>query len=263
MTEHDAKLETIRKILNKAEHPSTPAPEAEALTLKAARLIAKYGIDAALLAERAPTTDTVEALRLDVAAPYALDKISLLAAVALPLRCKLVHSWVWQGDAKARYAIVYGFASDLRRVELLYTSLLVQSGQALAATEVPWHVTDAGTARVKAWRRAWLSGYSSIIGSRLREAEQAAAAEATAERAAAPAPTDAPLSRSVELVLADRSSQVDAFVASEHPDMTTARRRSLSGGRSARMAGARAGMNADLGGKRVTATGGSARALGQ
>jgi len=53
----DKLLDRVRKLLAKAEDESCTPPEAEALTAKAAELMAKYGIDRALLAAVRPETD--------------------------------------------------------------------------------------------------------------------------------------------------------------------------------------------------------------
>ena len=47
----------MRKLLAKAEAEGVTPDEAQALTAKAAELMAKYGIDRALLAARRPETD--------------------------------------------------------------------------------------------------------------------------------------------------------------------------------------------------------------
>ena len=57
MTSNNALLERVRKLLAKAESAGVTGPEAEALTAKAAELMARYGIDRALLAAARPETD--------------------------------------------------------------------------------------------------------------------------------------------------------------------------------------------------------------
>ena len=54
MHQHDSRLAKIRKLLAQAEDPAATPEEASAFTAKAAELIAAYGIDAALLEDRAP-----------------------------------------------------------------------------------------------------------------------------------------------------------------------------------------------------------------
>jgi hypothetical protein len=57
MTSDHALLVRVRKLLAKAEAEGVTAAEAEALIAKAAELMARYGIDRALLAAERPDTD--------------------------------------------------------------------------------------------------------------------------------------------------------------------------------------------------------------
>ncbi|MGH3159124.1 MAG: DUF2786 domain-containing protein, partial [Streptosporangiaceae bacterium] len=66
-----ALLERVRKLLAKAEAEGVTPAEAEALTGKAAELMAKYGIDRALLAARRPETDHPADRKVDVDNPWA------------------------------------------------------------------------------------------------------------------------------------------------------------------------------------------------
>ena len=232
----DTMLNKIRKLLAKAEDPACTTAEAEALTSKAAELIAKYGVDRALLAAAAPETDTVGDLVIDMPAPYAVDKCSMLAGVADALRCQSVRREARTATSRGRgFAMhLFGFASDLERVDLLFTSLLVQAGQALAAAPLPSLESPA------AYRRSWLAGYTIAIVARLRAAEKQAAE-------AADAPSSA--GRSVALVLADRSGEVTRAVAEAYPNLHFAPPRKLAG--SGRYHGYAAGQRADLGGTRL------------
>ena len=74
----DALLARVRKLLAKAEDPACTPAEAEAFTAKATELIAKYGVDQALLAEADPARDPVGDRVVALDPPYALDKAGLL-----------------------------------------------------------------------------------------------------------------------------------------------------------------------------------------
>src|SRR5690349_14609911 len=80
----DKMLVRVRRLLSKAEGATTES-ERDAYNAKAAELIARYGIEEALLAAAEATgarpADRIVALD----APYARDKASLLSAVAIPL----------------------------------------------------------------------------------------------------------------------------------------------------------------------------------
>ncbi|HTF09799.1 MAG TPA: DUF2786 domain-containing protein, partial [Asanoa sp.] len=122
-------LDKVRKLLAKAEDPACSPAEAEALTAKATELIAKYGVDQALLAARDPARDPVVDRMIEVPSPYATDKAGLLVGVAIPLRCRTVR--LTRAGSVAVH--LFGFDSDVTRADLLYTSLLVQAAHGLAA----------------------------------------------------------------------------------------------------------------------------------
>ncbi|SCL64350.1 DUF2786 domain-containing protein [Micromonospora chersina] len=232
----EAMLSKVRKLLAQAEDPACTPAESAAFMAKATELIARYGVDRALLAAREPATDPVGDRVVEVVAPYARDKVGLLAAVAEPLRCRCVRRR--QGSGFDLH--LFGFASDLERVELLFTSLLVQAAHGLAGTAVPAGEHPA------AFRRTWLAGFAHVVAERLRTAEAGAVAESGAP--------------SVALVLADRSDRVQRRLAEVYPRLRTAPRRRLAG--SGFGPGAAAGRRADLGGTGVTGAGTPARGIG-
>lgn len=230
-------LSKVRKLLAQAEDPACTPAESAAFTAKATELIARYGVDRALLAARDPATDPVGDRVLDIIAPYARDKVGLLAAVAEPLRCRCVRRR--QGNGFALH--LFGFASDLERVDLLFTSLLVQAAHGLAAAPVPAHDHPA------AFRRSWLAGFAEVIGGRLRAAETAAVSGSGVP--------------SVALVLADRSDRVQRRLAEQYPRLRTAPPRRLAG--TGFDSGAEAGSRADLGGRNLSGSSAADRRLGR
>jgi hypothetical protein len=225
----DGILDKVRKLLAKAENPGCTPAEAQALTDKAAQLIAKYGVDRALLAASAPETDPLGDRVVDIGPPYALDKAGLLSTVSAALRCRTVRRTQWSGSSYEYAMHLFGFASDLERVELLFTSLLVQASLALSVAEIPeWD-------SVAAFRRSWLAGFTIAVGQRLRQAEERA--RAGPDIASGP---------SVALVLADRGDRVDRRVEEIYPRLRASSPRRLVG--SGRDGGYAAGQRADLGG---------------
>jgi hypothetical protein len=225
----DATLGRIRKLLAQAEHPNTSPTEAEAFTAKAAALIARYGIDRALLAATDPTTDLLADRTIHVDAPYARDKATLAAWVGMALGCRCTISGP-HPRGQIRVA-VFGFASDIDRAELLYTSLLIQASNALAVVRPPWGEHPA------AFRRTFYGGFAAAVSRRLKAAEARAQKEHTTH-------SHAGGGSSVALVLADRHDQVDRYYTQRNPNIGKARPRRLSG--SGRTDGYTAGMRADL-----------------
>ena len=169
------KLDTVRKLLAKADGAATPA-EAEIYTAKAVELMARHGIDEALLAAARPEHGRDRHLpHIAVADPYSAGKARLLAWTASALRCRAVlHE---AGGGRVAAVTVLGFASDRARVELLYTSLLLQASTQLAGQRPAW----AGES-VAAYRRSWLHGFAVRVHRRLVEAEARAAEAAAARR---------------------------------------------------------------------------------
>ena len=217
MSAPESLLARVRKLLAKAEDPACTPAEAAAFTAKATELIAKYGVDQALLAGARP--DPVGDRIVTVEPPYARDKAGLLATVALAMRCRVVHL-DRRGTTRSH---LFGHAADLERVELLFTSLLVQAAHGLAAAAVPWGEHPA------AFRRSWLVGFTEAIRARLRESEGAAAA-------AVPG---------AELVLVDRTALVERRRDEVYPRLARPGPRRLRG--SGRNQGYAEGRRANLG----------------
>jgi uncharacterized protein DUF2786 len=225
-------LDRVRKLLAKAEDEGCTTDEAESLTAKAAELMAKYGIDRALLGAARPETDRPADKKFRFPAPWADVKAHLLGAVGTALRCQCVQTRSAQGAVLH----VFGYASDLERAEMLYTSLLVQMARALAREFVPGSGNSA-----KAWRRSWMLGYCSAVVARIRAAEEAAVTTAGREAGTAGG-------QSAELVLADRSLTVRATVTAAYPRLTRKRVTYSGGGYGS---GHAAGQKADIGGSKL------------
>jgi Protein of unknown function (DUF2786) len=236
-----ALLERVRKLLAKAEAEGCTPPEAEALTAKAAELMAKYGIDRARLAATDPGTDKPSSRIIDVDNPWAQVRAHLLAGIAGAMRCQCVLLSTSRPGARIH---VFGYESDLERADILYTSLLLQMASALTAARVP-----AGVRSVRAWRRSWLLGFVTAVITRVRAAEDRAVTEAEGETQTGP---------STALVLADRAVVIRRQLEQAYP-VTRKTRITYSG--SGYSSGAAAGQRANIGGTSVR--GAAAPAIGR
>jgi hypothetical protein len=239
-------LDRVRKLLAKAEDEGCTPDEAEALTRKAAELMARYGIDRALLGAARPETDRPANRMVDLPRPWSAVKGHLLAGLAVALRCQCVLV----NRATGRAAHVFGYASDLERADILFTSLLVQMARALAAKDMP--AISGGEA--KAWRRSWMLGYCSAVVARVRAAEEAAVT-AVSSPAGGTGDGDGP---SAALVLAHRSLTVRRQVETAYPHI---RRTKVTYSGRGYADGYREGQKADIGGAKLRSR--SAGALGR
>ena len=245
-------LDRVRKLLAKAEDEGCSPAEAEAFTAKAAELMARYGIDRALLGALHPESDKPTSKKFSPDNPWADVKRHLLAGLASAMRCHCVQTRTGRAAAESTTLRVFGYQSDIDRAELLWTSLLVQMHRALAAATAPgtdgyWAVT-AGAGEARAWRRSFMLGFNSAVCARVRDAEESAARSSSesGEEAAG---------MSAALVLADRSLVVRSIVDSEYPRLRKAR---VTYSGSGYGDGHTAGQRADIGQARV---GGGKRAL--
>jgi Protein of unknown function (DUF2786) len=200
----DRVLRRIRGLLAKAESTEFP-DEAESLTAKAQELMTRHAVDAALLdAGPSPSGIEVGTRRVHVADPYVRAKMQLLAAVAEANDVRLV--WYQQ----LGIANLVGARADLDAVELLFTSLLLQVAQALAAAERQSGRRSAS----RTFRRAFLLGYAHRIGERLQAARRQATAAAASERGVDLLP-----------VLRSRREAVETAVTELFPRVRTSRSR--------------------------------------
>ncbi|PRX06699.1 UNVERIFIED_ORG: uncharacterized protein DUF2786 [Actinomadura viridilutea] len=213
-------LAKVRALLAKAESTEFPE-EAEALSARAQELMARHSIDHALLA--ADDTGAASApagRRLAVDAPYESPKAALLTVVAEADRCRAV----WHRELG--FSTVLGFPADLAAVEMLFTSLLVQTSAAMARAGAQ---RDAdGRSRTRSFRHAFLNAYAARIGERLREAADRAlhvAEHAARDSAAAGA---APARGRLLPALAARDRAVDRAVDELFPDLVRGRARAVS-----------------------------------
>ena len=232
-----SKIDLVRKLLAKAESTDS-ASERDALNERASQLVAAYGIDEAMLASQDESLDKITDVSVLIERPFARDFRELLASIALPLRLKVVYSKRWNVDQDGWdiTARLFGYDSDIRRVQLLYPHLRNQALAGLVNVTADdlreYGLSEPGPG-LAANKRAYIAGFAGAIHSRLDRAEKDAKA---AEKAREDALRDQALldgtattSASVELVLADRQAKVETAFTEAYPKLGKAQARNLSG----------------------------------
>ncbi len=184
----------IRGLLSKAES-SDFAEEADAFMAKAQELMTRYCIDRTMVDADAEGDDPpqVEARRVWLEDPYLEAKALLLANVASANRCRAVV------DPEFGYSTLVGHPEDLDATDLLFTSLLVQATRRITA--LGNDPASGRRSRKPSYRRSFFVAYAGRIGSRLREANDAATVVAHEA-----------LGNRLLPVLARREEQLDAAV---------------------------------------------------
>lgn len=95
----EQKLEVIRKLLAKAERAATP-DEADAYNTKAADLMARHGVDAAMLtAAGGDTRDVIGSRRIAMTEPYSTEKAALAWSSCSPHSCSR-RPGPWYGSGR-------------------------------------------------------------------------------------------------------------------------------------------------------------------
>lgn len=227
----DSRLNRVTKLLDKAQHilsmpKDTQTPEllteADAINKRAAELIAKYGIDRAMLAASGHAVDRVvdEVIILD--RPFAEKMRTLLWYIADPMGAKgrWVKRWDAQAGPKAKGGIprggweygmrIFAHESDMARIRLMYVSLRNQA--LVGMSKIVNNDTEFGQAQ-KADRESYLDGFANAVYYRITQAEREAKAsrQAQEEEARDKAMLDGVAADSgpgVALVLADRKKAV-------------------------------------------------------
>jgi hypothetical protein len=217
-------LARVRALLTQAEDPGATEPERIAFHAKAAKLMARHGIDKALAYKKNTATDERVDKVMTFRAPHAKAHGYLYAKVLGAMRIRVIL----KDDYKALH--VFGFRSDLELAEMMHHSLSVQALRDLAKT--PIRPANHAGADV----RSFYYNYAAVVAGRLRGiyAAQSQAAQEELDGTGT----------SVALVLADRESLVDKAVSDAYPRL---RKTKITYSGRAGADGAAAGRRADLG----------------
>lgn len=228
-------LERVRKLLAKAEGTDNEH-ERETFMSAAASLMAKYGIEQAMLGQgQARVTPGNRVVHVEEGS-YMARHLDLIYHIAEAMGCKsiMLHPRSARNETNRKAVHIFGYLSDIERAEVMYTSLLLQMASTLRRLVVP-----AGH-NTRSYRNSWCHGYVAKVVDMVKAREQAAAQEAGSSTA---------------LVLVDRSSAVRLAFQEEYATVRKSYARTTGRGYSA---GQAAGARANLGG---TGLGGNRRSL--
>jgi hypothetical protein len=206
MVEEQQRLRRIRALLAKAEATDYPS-EAESFLAKVAELVARWGVDEALVWAATDAQDRpapVDAT-IVVDAPYAARKAVLVHEVATAMGCRAVRL---DQRGSAQRITVIGFANDVRRTEVLVTSLLVQ----MTSDMVRSTPTTGDASNTASFRRSFIISFANTVADRLTTSRTRAVRETNAA---------ADRTTSTALVLADRERAVDDAVAARFGRLRT------------------------------------------
>ena len=231
-------LNRVRGLLDKAASTDSEH-EAQALRDKAMELMTSYGIEQAMLeATGQKKRDEIITTKILYKNPYSCEKHTLLHVIAKTYQCRAIGC---TSGKSVLYADLVGHASDVERVEFLYTLLLVQAENGAAKVKADsfngWYSAKEVAARSRALRAAYMAGFADEIHERLTAIQKHAAAQNDTVHVAEGVST--------ALVLASRKELVDRRYAELFPESKKMRSRSYSA--TGYEAGQAGGRRADLG----------------
>lgn len=135
-------LRKVRALIERAEHPDTPPAEAASARAMADNLMEKYAVEEwEALKSGGATGLKPDKIKIDIGEaddPFLSKMAMLVHVVATHCRCTAI--WMegsgYKGYCK-EYCWVYGYQSDLRYFELLYTTLHLHMAGALLPSPDP------------------------------------------------------------------------------------------------------------------------------
>jgi len=241
MTDANSKwIETVEKLLRKAEDPATSDAEREALVGKVTYLMAKFGIEQDMLNAVQNVPIVVNHRKFIIPNPYQTQKIGLLNMVCIAFGAKLVDTRRQDGKVS-----VIGTDADIERSYMLFGSLVIQlqSGMASAIKLKPAY--EHG----KRFNNAFVNGFVHTVNMRILQAAQRAKEDVKRE------------STGMELVLLNKTQLITNKVNEAFGRLTSTRSTGRSTSAAGYNAGRTAGSMADIGGARVSSQHATRRAL--
>ncbi|WP_405968270.1 DUF2786 domain-containing protein [Streptomyces sp. NBC_00015] len=230
----EALLGKVRALLRKAENPAATEDEARVYLDKAYELMAKYGIEQAMLDDVTEPERPVDRI-VDLYPPYVKEARRLFARIGYEMRCRAVYP----GGKDNRHRVhLFGFAADIQATEVLFASLRLQMLEGADRAD-RLHRPEGEDAR--AYKRSWMLGFIREVTARIGAAQRTASAAAEQGNEA-----DGADGRSVALVLADRTTVVESQLAAQYPKLNKTRPTKFKG--TGYWQGVSDGRDADIGG---------------
>lgn len=158
-------IEKVRAILDRANHPNTPQPEAETAFTLAQKLITKYNLDESALLDAQNIEEGIEKGHIDIIGSYALRRLCVAGAVARANSCAnyrtSLSSSNWEKHRDGHYVrpkkgyrlYIYGTPKDIFATQVLW-----QAVETLGLRSIPkgdrafknswWHGFESGITKV-------------------------------------------------------------------------------------------------------------------
>ena len=167
MSGNDNIIRKIRGLLAKA-NATANQHEAEAFEAKAAELLAKHAIDAALLADTGDDGDTVVGITWEMSGAYLMVRQMLATALAKVYGVRVLREPNRPGDRSRNTAtwLIVGKRRQIDNLRIVFDMMAEQ----MVTRAVQGSANMTGPpAGVVSWRSSFCKGYVSVISRRLDE----------------------------------------------------------------------------------------------
>jgi len=162
-----SRIEKIQKLLSLAERAGSQE-EADLSYAKAQDLMMKWSIDEAMLAATGKSQDEIVRDEIIIKRSSffkAYQQLAIAVAQANGVKVLVKNPGTWGQFSGVE---LFGWKSDIERVKMMYTSLLIQ-GSRERNRAMPVHVKNDGAKYVARWRNSFTIAYAIHVGNRLRE----------------------------------------------------------------------------------------------
>lgn len=176
----DTITDKVRHLLDRANHPNTPQPEAESALALAQKLISKYNIDEASLREHNDAPEDIVKDEIVITGKYALDRLRVASAVARANQCyayrttnykkverKVLDEVYVHHDKDGFKLIIHGTQRDIFATQVLWSAVEILGARSLPKGD-------------RATRSSWWKGFAVGIRRALDKAQREAVKEAQA-----------------------------------------------------------------------------------
>lgn len=160
MSDRDDIMRRVRALLTRANHEGTPQAEAESALGLAYRLMVKYDLDEREVAKHRASpheraAESIVSRTYRTTGPYRVRRDDVRYRIADALSCAVLRDFA-AGDADTVVSVIYGTASDLDAMEVIY-----EAAELLALRTIP-----PGD---RSFRTSWFQGFASGVWRKLMQ----------------------------------------------------------------------------------------------
>jgi len=218
--------EKLRKLMAKAEDSATTEAERDAIVSRVTYLMAKFGIEEAMLSATKSEPQVVINMRVKILAPYAIQRGHLLDHIGRVFGCKSIHL----DELDGKVVRIFGYQGDFERTYMLFGSLIIQMFSGLASVVKPAGVHG------RSFNGSFVTAYVDTVIDRVKDAYATAKAEVKHTTG-----------NGMELVLADRAIAINNAFRTEYPRLRNIGYNPSQSSSAGRFAGMSAARNANIG----------------